>query len=562
LIISSFIFVEIEGMCNKKCWSYLLFIYLISISAVAQTKKQVSNSNAKNTSPKLVIGLVVDQMRWDYLYRFKDLYSKRGFLRLLESGYSCENTLIKHIPTYTAVGHTGIFSGSVPAIHGIVGNYWFDKKNGELVYCTGDSTVKGVGSDNDNGKMSPRNLLTDEFGDELRLSNNFQSKVIGIAFKDRSAILSAGQSANAAYWFDDKTGKFITSSYYMKELPKWVEQFNNSRQPDQYKQQIWNTKLSLDKYTLSSNDNVDFESHFPGEKTNAFPYHLNNDTVNKYEAFMTSPFGNTFTFDFAKSVIENENLGKNNFTDFLSVSLSSTDYIGHLFGPNSVEIEDTYIRLDQDIASFIDYLDIRLGRNNYLIMLSSDHGVAHNSGYLETHQLIGNYFSFNKLTKQLNEFIDSNYGIKNGVKRIENYQVYLSDSIFNHASSEIILKNIIKKIQSDSYIASAFELKKINVTTMAENLKSIVSNSYFEPRSGDIQIIPKPANYIAGETFSTHGLWNPYDSHVPLIWFGWKIKSGKTYHEVHMSDIAPTLSSFLNIQMPNGCIGRVIEELF
>lgn len=549
-------------MCTKKCGFYLLLLSLISSSAIAQTKKELTNHNKKNTPPKLVIGLVVDQMRWDYLYRFKDLYSKRGFVRLLGNGFSCENTQIKHVPTYTAVGHTGIYSGSIPAVHGIIGNNWFDKKKGKLVYCTEDSTATGVGSDNNNGKMSPRNLLADEFGDELRLSNNFQSKVIGIALKDRSAILSAGQSANAAYWFDDKTGNFISSSYYMNALPKWVEEFNNKKQPDQYKKQTWNTKLSLNQYTLSSNDNVEFESHFPGEKTNVFPHHLNADSVNKFEAFMTSPFGNSYTLDFAKSVIENENMGSGNVIDFLAVSLSSTDYIGHLFGPNSVEIEDTYIRLDQDIASFIDYLDVRLGRSNYLIMLSSDHGVAHNSGYLESHQLNGQNFSVKELSQQLNNFVAINYGIKNGIQRIENFQIYLSDSVINSNFNEVIVKEMITQIESNSYVSSAFELKKMNQTTLPDVIKTIVSNSYNESRSGDIQIIPKPANYNAEKTSSTHGLWNPYDSHIPLIWFGWNIKSGKTYREVHMSDIAPTLSSLLNIQMPNGCVGVPILELF
>ncbi len=559
--VSSYIFVQIKSM-YKKCWFFTLFIYLISVSAFSQIKKDISNADSIKTSPKLVIGLVIDQMRWDYLYRYKNLYGKTGFVRLLQNGFSCENTLIKHIPTYTAVGHTGIFSGSVPAIHGIIGNNWFDKKNNKLVYCTGDSTVTGVGSDNENGKMSPRNLLADEVGDELRLSNNFSSKVIGISLKDRSAILSAGQSANAAYWFDEKTGKFISSSYYMKNLPKWVEQFNNEKKPDRYKQQTWFTKLPLDKYTLSSNDNVDFESHFPGEKTNTFPHQLDLDTIEKYEAFMTSPFGNSFTLDFAKSVIENENLGQSNFTDFLAVSLSSTDYIGHLFGPNSVEIEDTYIRLDEDIASFIDYLDAKLGRNNYLIMLTSDHGVAHNSGFLESHQLYGKNFSTKELFQQLNEFIAVNFGIKNGIQRIENFQIYLSDSIISSNSFDLIVKAVVKKVESNAYVSSAFELKKINQTIIADHLKSLVSNSYCENRSGDIQIVPKPAYYNAGKKISTHGLWNPYDSHIPLIWFGWKIKSGKTYRELHMSDIAPTLSSFLNIQMPNGCVGMPIQELF
>ncbi|MBI3883925.1 MAG: alkaline phosphatase family protein, partial [Sphingobacteriales bacterium] len=351
-----------------------MVILMFSTSVVKSQTAQLR----KPAQPKLVVGLVIDQMRWDYLYRFNDLYTNDGFKRLLQQGFSCENTLIPYVPTYTAPGHTCIYTGSVPAIHGIVGNNWFDRTQNANMYCTEDSTVTTVGSNTKAGKMSPGNLWTTTITDELRLSNNFKSRVVGIALKDRGAILPAGHSANAAYWYDDKAGKWITSSHYIKQLPAWLDSFNAKALPDVYMQQDWNTLLPIEKYDLSSADNKPYEGNIKGENTPTFPHKLSLIGNDKYEAFKTTPFANTYTFDLAKATIQNEKLGATNgITDFLAVSISSTDYIGHTFGPNSIEAEDTYLRLDRDIASFLQYLDGTIGKGNYLLFLTADHGVAH-----------------------------------------------------------------------------------------------------------------------------------------------------------------------------------------
>jgi predicted AlkP superfamily pyrophosphatase or phosphodiesterase len=241
----------------KKLNHYLLIIIFLMISmfAVSQQKKNINNEQFKSTQPKLVVGLVIDQMRWDYLYKYKDLYGKDGFKRLMNDGFNCENTLITHLPTYTAVGHAGIYTGSFPAIHGVVGNNWTDRISGKSVYCTDDESVFGVGSNGKEGNMSPKNMLANSIADELRLSNNFKSKAIGISLKDRGAILPAGHAANAAYWFEDSEGKWITSSYYMKELPQWVTKFNDTKQPDSFMKNDWKLLMGLKSIYSMMNSN-------------------------------------------------------------------------------------------------------------------------------------------------------------------------------------------------------------------------------------------------------------------------------------------------------------------
>ena len=333
-------------MFSKKFF-ILIFIFFISFNAFSQAKI------AAPSKPKLVVGLVIDQMRWDYLYRFADRYGEGGFKRLQNKGFSFENTMMPFVPTVTAAGHTCIYTGSVPAIHGIVGNNWYDKQSKKDMYCTEDTSVYGLGNGDNQGRMSPKNLLTTTVTDELKLSNNFKSKVIGIALKDRGAILPAGHTANAAYWYDDATGKWISSSYYGTELPTWVNNFNTKDEAGNFMKQNWNTLYPINTYTKSTIDDSKSETDLAELKTHIFPYKLNEVVKKKYSVFKATPFANTFTFDFAKDAITNENLGKNTVTDFLTISISSTDYIGHTFGPNSIEVEDTYLRLDKDIAEFL-----------------------------------------------------------------------------------------------------------------------------------------------------------------------------------------------------------------
>lgn len=543
---------------KKKYYIILFCLLAMNVFATAQQKNTVSSGMEK---PKLVIGLVIDQMRWDYLYRFSELYGSGGFKRLLKQGFSCENTMIPYVPTYTAVGHTCIYTGSVPAINGIIGNFWYEKSLNSTVYCTDDSTVSGVGTSSAAGKMSPKNLWVTTITDELRLSNNFKSKVIGIALKDRGAILPAGHSANAAYWYD--AGKWISSTHYMAALPAWVNDFNKKDEAGIFMSKDWNTLLPIEKYTLSTADDKPYEANLPGEKTVTFPHKLSQTGASKYESFKYTPFAATYTFDFAKQALENEQLGKNTVTDFLTVSISSTDYTGHAFGTNSIEIEDTYLRLDRDIADFLNYLDAKTGKGNYLLFLTADHGVANTPGFLAEHKIPGGTFSDLALAAELNKKIEENFAIKKAVVSLQNYQVYLDiDAMEKQGKdAEALKKLIIKTLKEKDFITNAFETKKISTETLPEPVKKMVSNSYNDKRSGDIQFVPKAGYFDGGPRGTTHGLWNPYDAHIPLVWFGWGVKQGKTNRETYMTDIAATVAAMLQIQMPSGCVGQVIPEL-
>lgn len=553
-------------MVRKIIFTACLFVWAATAASAQVVKKTITKTSTnfqQIAKPKLVVGIVIDQMRWDYLYRFNQLYTANGFKRLIGEGYSCDNTFIPYTPSYTAPGHTCIYTGSIPAIHGIVGNNWYDRSLHANVYCTDDSTVSTVGNNSDAGKMSPNNMWATTITDELRLSNNFKSKVIGISLKDRGAILPAGHSANAAYWYDDKGGKWITSSYYMPELPTWVKDFNTKDAVANYMSKDWNTLLPIDQYDLSTADDKPYENNIKGETTVTFPHHLAATGSSKYAAFRTTPFANTFTFDFAKQAIENEKLGSNNVTDFLTVSISSTDYIGHSFGPNSVEVEDTYLRLDKDIANFLKYLDETLGKGNYLTFLTADHGAAHIPAFLAEHKIPGGTFSDDAFAKQINQEVEAKFAIKNVVQSLQNYQVYLNYAEIEKQGKDkaAIVADVINFLKQKPYVINAFETDKIMLATIAEPQKSMMVNGYNPKRSGDIQFTFKPGYFDGGTKGTTHGLWNPYDAHIPLLFFGWNIPNGKTNRETYMTDIAATVAALLQVQMPNGCVGKVITEV-
>jgi predicted AlkP superfamily pyrophosphatase or phosphodiesterase len=539
----------------RKSFFLFSFTLLSTISLSAQSPK--------TPKPKLVVGIVIDQMRWDYLYRFNQLYTANGFKRLLGEGFSCDNTFIPYTPTYTAPGHTCVYTGSVPAIHGIVGNYWFDKSLNANVYCTDDSTVNTVGNSSNAGKMSPENMWTTTITDELRLSNNFKSKVVGIALKDRGAILPVGHSANAAYWYDDKGGKWITSTYYMTDLPAWVKDFNAKDMVSTYMSKDWATILPIEQYDLSTGDDMPYEGNILGEKIPTFPHKLSTITESKYAAFRTTPFASTFTFDFAKKAIENENLGNNTVTDFLAISISSTDYIGHTFGPNSIEVEDAYLRLDKDIADFLQYLDQKLGKGNYLTFLTADHGVAHVPAFLAEHKIPAGTLNDIELAKGLTMEIDKEFGIKNAVQSVQNYQVYLNFSEIEKRGKDraTVVNAVIKLLKQKAPIEYVFETDKLVLATISEPQKRMMTNGYNPKRSGDIQFTFKPGYFDGLSKGTTHGLWNPYDAHIPLVFFGWNIKQGNTNRETYMTDISATLAAMLKIQMPSGCVGKVIPEV-
>ncbi|MDZ7897422.1 MAG: alkaline phosphatase PafA [Arcicella sp.] len=538
------------------------FIFFGTSSLSAQKKKNVIVENPYPSQPKLVVGIVVDQMRYDFLYRYYDKYSTGGFKRLMNEGFNCRNNHYDYAPTVTAAGHAAIFTGSVPAINGMIGNEWFNQKTGKTVYCVDDSSVKTVGSDSKAGLMSPKNLLVSTITDQLKIANNFQSKTIGIALKDRGAILPAGHTANAAYWFDSKNGAWISSTFYMNDLPKWVQDFNGLKMPQKYMAEGWKTLLPIEQYTESTADNQPYEAKLSGEKTPTFPHELAAQSgVNLLEAIRTTPFGNTLTKDFALAAIQNENLGKSLKTDFLTVSFSSPDYVGHSFGPNSIEIEDTYLRLDKDIAEILTGLDNSLGNGNYLVFLSADHGVADVPGFLQSQKLPAGVLDASISSKEVKAALKNAFGEGEFIRAEDNSQLYLNaatlqEKKLTYAQVHAVVRETLLKRDD---VADVVDLHNLASSTVPDYQLSYIKNGLNPRRSGDIMMILNPNWFTGRKQGTTHGTLYRYDTHVPLLFYGWKVKAGETSLRTNISDIAPTVADFLNVLEPNGSVGNVIQ---
>lgn len=540
----------------------LLFALAMPFAALAQTKK-VATSPAKLARPKLVVGIVVDQMRWDYLYRFYDRYSESGFKRLLNQGFSCENTMINHLPSETAVGHSTIYTGTVPAIHGITGNDWTDRLTGKTIYCTQDDQVEGVGGTGEVGQMSPRNLLASTITDELRLATNFRSKVVGVSLKDRASILPAGHNPTAAYWFDDATGSFITSTYYMAQLPAWVAAFNAAKNPEKMLANGWNTLYPIGTYIQSTADDVTWEGKFRGEAKTTFPHDLAAIYKTNRGAIRTTPFGNTLTLDFAKRAVEAYDMGGGTETDFLAINCASTDYVGHMYGPNSIEEEDTFLRLDKDLGSLFDLLDRKLGKGTWTVFLTADHGASHTLGFNKDAKMPSGGFSGTGIVRVTNQYLKAKFGADSLARSIGSYTMDFNYSRVEKAKLDFsdVKKAAVAYLKTLPGIYSAVDLEEAGTAPIPKWLREITVNSYNYKRSGDIQIFNEPGWFGGGVTGTSHGTWAAFDMRIPLVFMGWGIKHGTTNRQVTMSDIAPTVAAFLHIQVGNGSLGEPITEV-
>jgi predicted AlkP superfamily pyrophosphatase or phosphodiesterase len=551
----------------KRCAIVFVFFSGLLLQASAQTKMQSHESSpaaAQSVArPKLVIGIVVDQMRWDYLYRYSSRYQPGGFRRLLNEGFSCENTFINHLPSYTAVGHTTIFSGSVPSIDGIAGNDWIDQATGKDVYCTEDSTVQPVGGTSPAGNMSPRNLLATTITDELMLATNFRSRVVGVSLKDRASILPAGHTPTGAFWFDDMKGCFSTSTWYMKELPEWVTKFNARNEPESLVAGGWNTLYPIDTYKESTADDMPWEGLFKGEKAPVFPHDIAQYYKDDHDNIRSSPFGNTLTLDFARAAVEGYSLGQRDATDFLTINCASTDYVGHKYGPNSIEEEDVYLRLDKDLAAFFTYLDTKVGKGNYTVFLTADHGVSHAVNFLKAHQIPAGLSGIRNLMKGLNDTLNSVYGVNNLVISGTNYYVNFNLAKIKQSglSLDSLKKTSIVYLERQSGLQYVVDMNAIDRANLPQPLHEMVINGYNRKRSGSILMVPEPGWFDGSEKGTTHGVWNAQDTHIPLLFMGWGVRHGVSYRKIHMTDISPTMAALLHIQMPDGNIGEPIPEV-
>ncbi|MCD6068168.1 MAG: alkaline phosphatase family protein [Bacteroidetes bacterium] len=540
----------------------ILILLIIKFSVSPKAEKVISVSLPK---PKLVVGIVVDQMRYDYIFRYWDKLSEGGFKRLVNKGFFCKNTNYNYVPTYTGPGHTSIYTGTFPAVHGIISNDWYDKKSGKTIYCTDDSTVTGVGSSSKAGIMSPKNMLVTTIGDELRLHTIQQSKVIGIALKDRASILPAGHSANAAYWFDGSTGSFISSSHYMKALPAWLNEFNAKRSAVSYLQKGWNTMLPIEAYTESTADNMPYESVPNKKEQPVFPYSYEKQLKeNNYEIIKATPYGNSITKDLAIAALKGEQMGKGKFTDMLCISFSSTDYVGHSYGPKSVEIEDTYLRLDLDLQELFNTLDAEAGEGNYLLFLTADHGAAEVPAYLQQQKIPAGLVSESKIEKELKTYLYKEFG-DSLVLSISNQQVFINHKVIEKKdlALHLVEKKIAYFLLDIDGIAETYCAEDIKIQSYTGNsFKALLQNGYNFKRSGDVLFRYNVAyfeDYMKKGT--THGAEFSYDTHVPLLFYGWNINAGSTVDPVNITDIAPTICSLLNIPFTNGCSGKPIKAV-
>ena len=532
--------------------AFLLFTGLLTFQAFSQEKSR--------EQPKLVVGIVVDQMRYDYLTRFWDRFGEDGFKKLVNEGYNFKNNHFNYVPTYTGPGHASVYTGTSPMNHGIIGNGWYDKFIHESVYCAGDDSVEPVGTEDDAGKMSPHRMKTTTVSDENRLHTQMRGKTIGVSIKDRGSILPAGHTANAAYWFHgDDEGKWITSSYYMEELPQWVKDFNDSGKVEAYLKP-WNTLYDIETYKESGSDKNNFEGGFRGKEDATFPYDLAELSKENggFDIIENSAYGNDITLEFALAAIEAEELGQDVDTDFLTLSFSSTDKIGHNFGVNSKEIQDTYLRLDKNIAQLLEELNEKVGEGNYTIFLTADHGGGDVPAYLDSVNIPAGYFESDEFREELEQFVSEEFDEDELIESVYNNQIFFNYEVMEEAgisSSELQSKMAHYILQLDQ-IDKVYTRDQLSSGSFVSGAGVAIQNGFNQKRSGDVVYVLDPATIVYSRTGSTHGSGLMYDTHAPLIFYGNGVKKGSTTQRTEIVDIAPTLSALLGISFPSGTTGK------
>jgi len=516
-------------------------------------------------TPKLVVGIVVDQMRFDYLTRFWDRYSEDGFKRMVNKGFNAKNHHFNYIPTATGPGHASVYTGTTPSIHGILGNNWYDKFAQEVVYCAGDENYPALGTENKQG-MAPTRMLTTTITDQLRIHYQFRSKVIAMSIKDRGAVLPGGHSANAAYWFEGgSTGNWISSTYYMDELPEWVQKFNRSKAVERYKK-TWNTLEPVQTYVESGSDRNAYEGLSKGETYSGFPHEIDKvwDENGLFSSLAATPFGNSILTDFALEAIEKEELGADSTPDFLAISYSSTDYVGHKYGVNSVEVQDTYLRLDLELARLFEYLDQQVGEGEYLVFLTADHGAVHVPAFLSDNKIPSGYVDNQAMANALSEMVVERYGQSDLIEKWNYNELFLNHGLIKELGLDVrtVRENIADMVLKLEYVEQVFSAHELERLGTADRIKELVRNGHNAKRSGDIIFTMQPAYISYSRTGSTHGSPHIYDTHVPLLFYGTGIPEGSSTPErTEIPDIAPTLAVLLGVGMPNGTTGTPIEDL-
>lgn len=546
---------------------YLALVSLFALmGGFSNTTFSQTNTQIPPEKPKLVIQIIAGQMRYDYLSRYWNKFGEGGFKRLIDEGTFCRNANFPYLFTQSAPGHATIATGATPDHHAIVSDQWYIRLKDEMVGCTDDHSVDPAGGSFENGQQSPHFMLSSTVGDELRVSTSFRSKVFSLALDKKSAILTGGHACNGAFWYDDKTGTWMSSSFYMDSLPAWLNEFNQKKFPDIYLEREWNTLLPLEQYVESTNDTTRYERGINGRSV--FPYDLKSLSRQErnrknYAVLLSTPFGNTFTKDLALTTIVEEELGQDDFPDLLNITFSSADYLGVQFGPNSVEMEDTYLRLDRDLTHFLQFIDEYIGKKNVLIVLTADHGVARIPQYLSESGIPSGYFNFRQAITLLKSYLNILYGNGDWISAYTQQQIFLNHNLIEDSKIDLeeMQTRVARFMVQFSGVANSITATTLQTTHFTEGIFHKIQKSYHQKRSGDVILNLEPGWIEENGNSTGPNSAYPYDTHVPLIWYGWKISRSSLLRPVSMTDIAPTLCYFLDISWPTASTGTTIIEL-
>lgn len=553
-------------MAGKKILiSIVLTVILLSVHLVIMGQ----GAYIPPDKPRLVVGIVVEQLRYDQIEKFRSRFSENGIRKLLNEGTYFQNASFQYMLLQSAPGHATISTGAEPALHGITSDSWYLPLKNELIYCTKDLSVNPVGGSYESGLHSPVNLQASTFSDELKMATGRKARIFSVGMKENPVILSAGHAADGAYWYDNVSGTWMSSTYYIDSLPPWVGDFNAMKYPESYLTGSWTLSRPRQDYYECQPDSSEYETGFNGIPY--FPYDLKKLSAKPrtaagrdYSLLRETPFGNTYTTNFAIKLIENEKLGEDDITDFLSVCYTSTDYIGRRFGPSSMEMADAILRLDKDIETLLKYLNDHLGKKNVLVYFTSSHGVSEIPGILQENRIPSGYFRQNQALQLLRSYLNAVYGEGDWVKGYSENQIFLNRSLIEDARIplEDVQKKVARFLVQFSGVASAYPYSAFEANDYGNgNLKRIINN--FSPqRSGDVIVTLNPGWVEKDDVFVTnHNSPYEYDSHVPLIWYGWTINRATVTRKVNMTDIAATLSSLCKVPVPNACTGEPMFEL-
>lgn len=538
--------------------SFLLFLSILSLS-------QSEAQRIPSGKPKLVVGITVSGMRYDYLSAYWNKFGEDGFKKLAGLGTNCKNAKYDQLITESSVGYATIATGSRPDAHGIVADFWYERLTDNIKFCIEDSSVHAIYSSDSNGHTSPSSMISRTLSDELRIISQFKSKVIGVGMNPVASVLLSGHTANGAYWYNPAHGTWTSSTYYMDSLPDWVEEFNKTNYKDIYRDKLWDTYLSIEEYTASMLDNNKYEAGFKGQIT--FPYDLKKigdiTGKNDYSVLMVTPFGNTYTNEFAISAIVNEELGQRDVTDWINISFNATKYLSELFTTWSVEIEDMYLRLDQDLAHLLHFLDDQIGLENTLIYLTADNAFADDPTYLSEHRVPSGYFNYYSSISLLKSYLNAIYGQGNWVNLYYANQIYLNHQLIEDSRLSLVevqdrVANFMIQFSGVSNAIPAYILQRNNFT---EGIFKRIQNSYNQKRSGDVIIYLTQGWVEKGSEYRESLSEFHYDAHVPLVFYGWKINRLTLPDQVSPLDIVPTIAYYLEISVPENANGKVISGM-